>query len=64
MKYQFRAKPPNDDIILDNAHEGYNAPNEDAAWAMLNLRLTLSYEEQTHIRSRYSLEPFIPEHRR
>lgn len=58
MKYQFRAVPPNGDIVLDNAKQGYEAGDASGAWMKLCNKLGLNYDETKHIRQRYILEPF------
>lgn len=57
MKYQFRSNPPNGDIVLNRAGNGYEAPDKEAAWRALALELGTPKAEVAHLRTRYVIEP-------
>jgi hypothetical protein len=57
-KFQFRAVPPNGDIVLNHAGSGYEAVDSDMAWRMLYQTLYAKPEDtELRLRMRYICEP-------
>lgn len=66
MRYRFRANPPNTDVVLDRATEGYSADEPVNAWIQLASRLKDDNDTRTitkmveHLQTRYTIEEMGP----
>lgn len=58
MKYQFRSKPPNGDIVLNRSGDGYDAETPEIAWRMFYQTLYAHVgDTEERLRTRYTIEP-------
>lgn len=57
-KFQFRAVPPNTDIVLDNAGQGYRAMTEEAAWQLMKSSAAEPSTTMARLQTRYTIEEF------
>jgi hypothetical protein len=56
MRFQFRALPPNDDIVLNHSGDGYHADSPDAAFERLATELSPPTQDAEKLKARYTVE--------